>query len=80
MMCGAMVFSPVVCQIGLTRLPKEAELVLVDIAVMEEMELHVHGCCSSRLNVTVDDSFGSAVVGLDGCRGLRMSQFLQHVG
>ena len=76
-MTGWVVFCPVVCQVGLTRSPEEVELILVDTAVAEPMELHVHGFCFFGLDMTVDDVVSSAVVSLDGCRGLRTSQFLQ---
>ena len=79
LMTGWVVFFPVVHQVGLTRLPEEVELVLVDTAVMKPMESHVHGFCSFGLDTTVDDAFGSAVVSLDECRGFGMSQFLQYV-
>ena len=75
-MTGWVVFLPVVCQAGLTGLPEEVELVLVDTAVVEPMELHVNGFCLFGLDTTVDDVFSSAVVRLDRCRRLTMTQFL----
>ena len=58
------------------RVTKKAELVLVDAAVKEPVELHVHGFGLFRLDMTVDDAFSSAVVSLDRSRGLMMTQFL----
>ena len=75
-MTGWVVFLPVVCQAGLTRLPEEVELVFVDTAVVEPMELHVNGFCLFGLDTTVDDTFSSAVVHLDWSRGVMMTQFL----
>ena len=49
---------------------------MVDAAVMEPVELHVHGFGSFGLDMTVDDVFSSAVVSLDRCRRLMMTQFL----
>ena len=46
---------------------------MVDALVTKPVELHVHGFGLFRLDTTVDDAFGSAVVSLDGCRGLNKS-------
>ena len=55
---------------------EEAELVMVDAAVTEPVELHVHDFGSFGLDTTVDDAFSSAVVSLDRSRRLTMTQFL----
>ena len=72
-------FSPIVGQIGFTGLPEEAKLVLVDTSISEPVESHFHGLCLFWLDMTVDDTFGSAVVSLYRCRGLNITQFLQYV-
>ena len=79
MVRGRVVFSPIVGQIGLTWLPEEATLVLVDTSVSEPGESHVHGLYSFWLDTTVDDTFDGTVGILYRCRGLKMTQFLQYV-
>ena len=75
-MTSRVMFSPVVSKIGFARALEEAKLVLVDTAVTEPVEVHVHGIGSFGLDTTVDDAFSSAVVCLDRSRGLMMTQFL----
>jgi hypothetical protein len=70
---GGMVLCPVVSQVSVAVLPDETELVLVDAAVMEPVEIHVHGFGPFGLDTTVDDAFSSAVVRLDRSRGLTMT-------
>ena len=78
-MTGCVVFRPVVHQVVLTRSPEEAELVFMGTAVMKPVEVHVNCFGLFVLNTTVDDIFGSAIVSLDGCGGLRMSQLWKYV-
>ncbi len=61
-------FGPVVSVVGLPRPPVDAKLLLA-LMIAEPMKMHVHGFCLLGLDTTVDDAFGSAVVGLNGCRG-----------
>ena len=70
---GRVVLCPIVSYICVSRLPEEVELVMVDAAVMEPVETHVHGFGLFGLDMTVDDVFRSAVVSLDRCRRLKVT-------
>ena len=52
---------------------------MVDAAVAEPVEAHVHGFGTFWLDTAVDNAFGSAVVCLDWSRGLLVTQFLEDV-
>jgi hypothetical protein len=51
------VFSPIVRVVEGARSPVESELVLVDGAVAEPVELHAHSLCALWLHLFVDDAF-----------------------
>ena len=58
---------------------KKTELLLVDTAILQPVESHVHRFSMFRLDSTVDNTFDGGVFCLDGCRGLFVPHFLQNV-
>ena len=70
----AVVFCKIVSQISFSWDPIDLELALGTV-VLEPVEAHVDGFGSVLLDGVVEDTIGSAVVGLDRGRGLFVSQF-----
>ncbi len=63
-MCSAVMLGPIIGAVVFARAPIEFELVL-GFTAMEPMETHFHCFCAMWLDVIVDDSEGSTVVGFD---------------
>ncbi len=78
MVCGAVMFGPVVVEIGFAGLPVEPELILC-FTVPQPMEPHVHGFGAPWLNVGVYNPECSAVVSLHGGWRLWVSHFVEDV-
>ena len=74
-----MVFCPIVCKVQRTRVPEKSELFLVDRAVSQPVESHVHGFGSLRLNSGIDDRLGGRIICLHGRGGLWMPHFFEDV-
>jgi hypothetical protein len=77
-MCGAVVFCPIVCTIGVAWAPEVSEL-LLRLRASKPMEMHVHCFCLLRLDVIIDDAECRAVVGLYWHWGLLVSHFFKCV-
>ncbi len=77
-MCGAVVFCPIVCAIGVAWAPELLEL-LLRLAALKPMETHVHCFHSLRLDVIIDSAKCHAVVGLYQRWGLLASHFFECV-
>jgi hypothetical protein len=71
-----MVFGPVVGAVVGTGAPVVSELSL-GITTTQPVKRHVHGFRASWLDVVVDYSQGSAVVGLNRGLGLFVSHFFK---
>jgi hypothetical protein len=52
------------------------ELLLVDAAISQPMEAHIHGFGTFWLHPFVDDAFGGGIVNLNGGGRLFVSHFL----
>ncbi len=72
MMGCAMVLGPVVGSVDRTTTPIETKLIL-GIVAPQPVKVHIHGFGAARLNVVGNNAMCSAVVGLNGCRGLFVS-------
>ena len=71
-----MMFCPVfgvVCGAGM---PVKSKLFLVDAAISQPMETHIHGFGTFWLYPFVDDAFGSGIVDLNGGGRLFVPHFL----
>ena len=74
MVCWAVMFCEIVSEIVFSGFPVYLKLFLVAPA-SEPHESHVHRFGAIWLDGTIDNAVGSAIVGLDARRGLRMSKF-----
>ena len=72
----AMVYCPVVAEVGCAEAPIISELFL-RIAVAQPPKTHVHGFGLARQNIVGDNTEGGAVVGLDWGWGLWVAHFLE---
>ncbi len=70
--CSAVMFRPVVGEVGGSRAPVVFELSLC-YAVTKPVEPHVHSLGATWLNVVRDDAKGGTIVRLNGCRWLFVS-------
>ena len=71
-----MMFRPVVGIICGAGAPIKSELLLVDAAISQPMEAHIHGFGTFWLLPFVDDAFGGGIVNLNGGGRLFVSHFL----
>ncbi len=69
-----MMFRPVVGVVRGAGAPVKSKLFLVDAAIPQPMETHIHGFDTFWLDPFVDDAFGSGIVDLN--RGGRL--FVPH--
>jgi len=73
---GGVVLRKVVGSIGDAGSPEDVELALVG-PVAEPIESHVDRFGASLFDSVIGNTAGGAVVSLDWCGGLGMSQFIQ---
>ncbi len=76
MVGGTIVFGPVVGAVLGTGVPVVLELSL-GVTTTQPVKMHVHSFRASWLDVVVDYSQGSAVVGLDRGLGLFVAHFFE---
>ncbi len=76
MVGGTTVFGPVVGMVVGTGAPVVSELSL-GVMIMQSVKTHVHGFRALWLDVVVDYSQDSAVVGLDRGLGLFVAHFFE---
>ncbi len=71
-----MMFRPVVGIVCGAWAPIKLVLLLVDAAIPQPMEMHIHGFGTFWLHPFVDDAFGGGIVNLNGGGRLFVSHFL----
>ncbi len=71
-----MMFCPVVSIVHGAGAQIKSELLLIDAAILQPMETHIHGFGTFWLHLFVDDAFGSGIVNLKGGGRLFVSHFL----
>ena len=76
MMCGGMMFGDVIGFVQNAFFPVDVELSLSH-AVANPIKAHVDSFGAFLFDGIVCDAGGGAVVGLDGCGGLRMIHFFE---
>jgi hypothetical protein len=71
-----MMFCPVVGIVCGARAPIKSDLLLIDAAILQPVETHIHGFGTFWLHLFVDDAFGGGIVNLNGGGRLFVSHFL----
>ncbi len=71
-----MMFHPVVGVVRGAGAPVKLKLFLVDAAIRQPMETHIHGFGTFWLDLFVDDAFGGGIVDLNGGGRLFVPHFL----